>query len=105
MKPGYICESREVSFKTLCDFAPQARTIYVGATVDHLSRKYQHQRDGYTGGMYLAKTDNQVRDEDKLLELSHCPKDDRFGGTPQSPGYVYVIQGRRWGEENKKLTT
>lgn len=97
MKPGHICDSLEVSFKTLCDFSQQARTIHVGATNDHLARKYQHQRDGYSGGMYLAKTDNQVRDENKLLELSNRQKGQQFGSTPQSAGFVYVIQGRRWG--------
>ena len=48
--------------------AAQPGSIYVGSTEDVERRKGQHERDGFSGKLYYARTANMKKAEDKLLK-------------------------------------
>ena len=69
-----------------------ARVLYVGSTTDPKRRRGEHEREGYYGIMYYAKTENMQLAEDKLLEFYPDSENIQDYSNAQSePGYVYVI--------------
>lgn len=70
--------------------------IRVGATIDPFQRCTQYERQGYRGTMWCASTRNMMAAEDKLLESGARHNNHRWSNALAEPGYVYVIQGRRY---------
>ena len=71
----------------------------VGATVNKegalKSRISKYKYKGYTGTLYLAKTRNMKKAENRLLEYCmecHLNIQKRSNAQPK-PGYVYIIKG------------
>ena len=73
--------------------AKGSRTIRAGATNDPKRRKNEYEQKGYTGIMYYAQTENMKEDEDRLLAVCPCMKNEqRKSNAKRASGYVYVIQ-------------
>ena len=81
---------RDVTQKKL--FSVAHRGQYVGITIDPKRHRGQHERNGYNGIMYCARTQNMELAENKLLEA--CPGDENiqlYSNASPDPGYVYII--------------
>ena len=71
-------------------------SIRVGATKRIEDRRGEYQRDGYTGKMYYARTENMKLAENKLLRKRKPPDNKQSeSNTTEEGGYVYVINGQR----------
>ena len=72
------------------------KAIRAGATKDHEQRKGQYEREGYSGTMYYANTDNMKSAEDKLFKIKVPPENVQTrSNISEEPGYVYVIVGTK----------
>jgi len=49
---------------------------HAGATTEPERRKREYERDGYTGTMYYAPTQNMKKAEDRLLAICHCKENE-----------------------------
>ena len=69
------------------------RVVRVGATIDPDRRLGEYQREGYSGTMIFAETQNMKRAENGLLEeCKTCGLNiQRAANVGEKPGYVYVI--------------
>ena len=73
--------------------AKGSRTIRAGATNDPKRRKSEYEQKGYTVTMYYAQTKNMNEDEDRLLAVCPCKKNEQCkSNAERATGYVYVIQ-------------
>lgn len=73
--------------------------VYVGISKDRgtlKQRRYSHERNGYRGKMFYCKVQNMAKAEDICLQ-SRCPRHNTqlLSNAPLSPGYIYLIKGRR----------
>ena len=96
-----IREIVEVTQKELHEIVGERGAIRVGATVDPDRRANGYESDGYAGTMYVAKTENMMKAEDRLLKEARKTGGGRhnvqdLSNAAEDPGYVYVIKGRRY---------
>lgn len=75
--------------------------IRVGSTGEPSVRAATYTRDKYGGTMYYAETRNMRLAEDRLLKAAFESGGGRhnqhtLSNASEEPGYVYVIQGRRY---------
>jgi len=103
----------KVNQKKLQKISAKKGSIYVGATKDYHQRADVHQTPrggGYTGTMYVAKTENMMKAEDKVLYSAISTGGGRhnvheFSNAREKPGHIYVINGQkrpRNKKQNKK---
>ena len=77
--------------------AREQGAIYVGATDDPHRRRTEHAEEGYSGTMYVTRTENMKLAEDKLLEMGPYRHNvQKQSNAEEAPGYVYVIKGRKY---------
>ena len=89
-------KTEKVSQKELHQITGQKGSVYVGSSVDIQQRTGQHQREGYSGTVYYASTDNMMRAEDKLLQQNPGRHNiQQQSNAEQGKGYVYGIKGRK----------
>ncbi len=93
---GNIREIIEVSQAELNEIAQECGSIRVGATEDPYKRSKQYEKDGYSGVMYISKTNNMLFAEDKLLEHNTRHNIHKRSNVADEPGYVYVINGKKF---------
>lgn len=100
--PGNIREIVQVSQKDLHDMIEnETHVIRVGATTDVDQRASQYEREGYSGIMYFARTENMKRAEDKLLEIAMENDSGKWNvheksNVGEGDGYIYAIKGKRF---------
>ena len=73
--------------------------IYAGSTKDPEERADQHERNGFSGTMYYAKTQNMRLAENRLLKSrkgDYRYNDHETSNQDEKPGYVYLIKGRKY---------
>ena len=88
-----FCRLVETTIHDLESKARERKTIRTGATTEPERRKREYERDGYTGTMYFAATQNMKRAEDRLLAVCPCAMNmQRTSNVKEEPGYVYIIQ-------------
>jgi len=76
--------------------ANQRGAIRSGATIDPDRRAAEYGREGYRGDMYVARTTNTMKAEDRLLEQSNTRYNDQGRSNAQEKaGYIYVNVGQR----------
>ena len=81
--------------KNLHRHAAKPGSVYVGSTVNPQQRAQQHTSSGFSGQMYFAKTSNMKQAENKLLGNGPRHNSHTSSNAAASPGYVYVINGRK----------
>ena len=90
-----------VSQGHLSEIATQRGSIRVGATSDPGTRARVYANEGYAGIMFVAKTSNMRKAENRLLKAAFESGSGRHNQQTRSnavaePGFVYVISGRRY---------
>lgn len=85
-----------VSAKDLRDHTFRRGTVRAGVTTNPEVRAFFYERDGYSGTMYLARTRDMRRAEDKLFSRRDYRHNvQRRSNAKAEPGYVYLIVGRK----------
>ena len=80
----------EVTQEKLFSYADRGQ--YAGITKDPDRRCDEHEREGYNGVMYYAKTRNMKIAEEKLLEQCPCYRNrQRRSNAPAEEGFIYII--------------
>jgi len=93
----------KVSQKKLFKIAAKPGSVRVGSTRDYHQRAGSYQTPsggGYTGKFYVAKTDNMMKTEDRVLATSRNAGRGRHNhhgvsNAKKKPGHVYVIKGQK----------
>ena len=83
----------------LIDMCNEYGVIYVGSTEDPEERADQHERNGFSGTMYYAETQNMKQAENKLFDAkkgSYRYSDHQASNQEEEPGYVYLIKGKKY---------
>ena len=89
--------SGPVPINHLHTVADQRGAIRAGSTIDPRQRARQYAREGYSGTLYYANTENMMRAENTLFENHTFRHNVQLrSNSPQDPGYVYVIKGKRF---------
>lgn len=94
---GNIRELYEVSQKDLKYLADESGVIRAGATNDIDRRIAQYEREGYSGEVYFAETNNMRFAENNLLrnfDFRHNVQ--QSSNALEEPGYVYLIKGKKY---------
>ena len=90
-------QMREVTHGQLREISEQNYAVRAGSTIDPEQRAGQYEREGYSGTMYFAKTENMNKAESKLLQdYTYTHNVHQSSNSPSEPGYSYVIKGRRY---------
>ena len=91
-----FCRLRQTSQEGIKEHIEKGKIERVGVTTDVERRHNQYKRDGYTGIMLYAPTDNMKRAEDKFLRVcSDCHRNiQRRSNASEESGYVYGIAKR-----------
>ena len=76
--------------------AEKTNNVRVGSTIDVYRRAGEHEREGYSGTMYYAKTENMMKAEDRLLEYPGDYNKDEWSGAKEKAGFIYVIRGKQY---------
>lgn len=85
-----VLRLREVTQEELFSYADRGQ--YAGITKDPERRCGEHEREGYSGIMFYAKTENMKRAENKLFEQCPCYRNrQRRSNAPAEAGFVYII--------------
>ena len=90
----------KVTLGELLDIVGEVGAIHVGATNHPDQRAQSYKAEGYAGVMYIAKTKNMMKAEERLLKEVRKTRGGRhnvhsLSNAAEKPGYVYVIKGRR----------
>ena len=94
---GNIREFKTVPFSELLKLAAGKNVARVGATEkDPKGRAAQYEKEGYSGVMYMFKTENMRKAEDQLLQQGGTHNEQRKSNVQDKPGFVYVIIGRKY---------
>ena len=93
---GKIDKIIGVSQEELHDIAQENNAIYSGSCSNIDLRMDQHSSDGYSGTAYYSHTENMMKAEDKLLDVSHGHNIQKSSNAPEAPGNVYVIKGKKF---------
>ena len=83
----------------LIDMRNEYGVIYAGSTKVPKERASQHERNGYSGTMYYAKTQNMRHAEKRLLDSKkggYRYNDHQTSHQEEEPGYVYLIKGKKY---------
>lgn len=92
----------QVTQKELLDMIEnETHVIRTGATINDEKRASQYEREGYSGTMYVAHTQNMNMAENRLLESAaennSCKWNvQQTSNKEDDKGYVYVIKGKRY---------
>lgn len=85
----------EVSQAELFRIAEQ-RGNRVGSTKNPDARAGAYSRDGYRGEMFVARTNNMMKAEDRLLGQSDYRHNvQRYSNAQEKPGYIYTNVGQK----------
>ena len=81
----------------LGEYEQMPGAIYTGTTDDPGPRAREHERNGYSGKMYYARTSNMKLKEDKMLERGEFPHNKQEkSGQDEGEGYIYIIVGKKF---------
>ena len=87
----------EATQAQLKEISEETHSIRAGSTIDPQQRAGEYERDGYSGTMYTARTENMNRAETQLLQnYDYTHNVHLSSNSPAEPGYVYVIKGKRF---------
>lgn len=92
-----------VTQEELFDIAREYGSVRGGATVDPAARAYEYGYEGYIGTMYVARTQNMMKAEDRLLEANFRHNIHELSNASESSGYIYVVSGQK--RQNNWLLT
>ena len=70
--------------------------IYSGSASNIDLRMDQHENEGYSGTVYYSHTENMMKAEDKLLDVSHGHNIQESSNVRGAPRNVHVIKGKRF---------
>lgn len=93
---GNIREIIYVTQSQLHELAQENYSIRAGGTINPERRANDYEREGYSGVMYAARTDNVQYAEDRLLEHNLRHNVHEQSNLPPVEGFVYVIQGKKY---------
>lgn len=95
-KPKALKAVKVKNQSNLVRHAAKRGSVRVGSTCNVSGRKSQYKSNGYKGKMYVAKTTNMKKAENKLL-AKHSGRHNvhQKSNAAAKPGYVYVIKGRK----------
>ena len=101
MASGYIREIQPCTQRELHRIAAKNGSIRGGATISPDARANSYEHGGYSGKMYVAKTENMMTAEDKILKhgLRHNQHD--RSNAQAVPGFIYIIKGKKIEKKRK----
>ena len=97
---GNIRELIEVSQRELHEMIEtEFGIIRCGAAANCNNRAKDYERQGYSGRMFFARTENMMKAEDSLLEAGQNNQNcihniHRVSNMQEEPGFVYIIKGK-----------
>jgi len=100
-----------VSQKKLLRIASAKGSIRWGSTKNPCQRAGTYQSPsggGYSGTMYVAKTGNMMKAEDKLGKTARKSGGgrhnvQRLSNAQKKPGHVYIVQGKKYFNKGRKM--
>jgi hypothetical protein len=95
-KGGHLHVQQASSQSQLHSMANSYGTIRTGSTANPAARASGYRAEGYSGTMYVAPTTNMHYAENRLLSNSMCHNVHHESNATSSPGYVYVIKGKKF---------
>jgi len=99
---GRIPKIHYVTQEKLRKMAKRQSIARVGATSNPKGRASRYHHEGYAGDMYVARTRNKMKAEDKLLRTPGRHNFHQLSNAQEAAGYVYAVTGKKMTSRKKK---